>query len=67
MTYEALRSVQPVRRVCGIRTDPVCGCFDNAGGLNYGYLPSRHGSRVRELANGLRLGAVVLSQNLSGV
>jgi hypothetical protein len=51
-----------------VRTPSVgVSIMRGGGGLNYGYLPSRHGSRVRELANGLRLGAVVLSQNLSGV
>jgi hypothetical protein len=38
--------------MCGARTDPVHRCFDNSEWLNYRYLPSRHGSRVRELANG---------------
>jgi hypothetical protein len=67
MTYEAPMYVRVVRRVCSARTDPVCGCFDNPKGLNYGYLPSRRGSRVHEVANGLRLGTVVPSQDLSGV
>jgi hypothetical protein len=53
--------------MCGVRTDPVCGCFNNLEGLNYGYMPSRRGPCVRELANGLRLGTVVPNQNLSGV
>jgi hypothetical protein len=50
-----------------VHTDPVRGCFDNPEGLNYGYLPSRCGSHVRELANGLRFSTVVPSQDLSGV
>jgi hypothetical protein len=47
-------------------TDPVRGCFDNLVGLNNGHLPSGNDPRVRELANDLRLGTVVPSQDLSG-
>jgi hypothetical protein len=47
-------------------TDPVCGCFDNPEGLDRENLPSGRGSRARELANGLRLGTAVPSQDLSG-
>jgi hypothetical protein len=61
MTYEALGSVYVVRRWCVICTDTILGCFDNLEGLNYWHLSSRHGSQVRELANGLKLGTVVLS------
>jgi hypothetical protein len=39
--------------------DPTCGCFDDLEGLNNGHLPSWHGPRVHELANGLRLGTAV--------
>jgi hypothetical protein len=44
-----------------MHTDPLLRCFDNPEGLNYGYLLSWHGSRVRELANSVRLGTTVLS------
>jgi hypothetical protein len=47
-------------------TNPVHRCFDNPEGLNRGNLPSGYGSRVRELANSLRLGTVLPSQDLSG-
>jgi hypothetical protein len=50
-----------------MRTNPVRGYLDNLEGLNYGNLPSGPGSRARELANGLRPGTAVSSQNLSGV
>jgi hypothetical protein len=50
-----------------MHTDHVCGCFDNLEGLNNEHLPHRCGPRVYELANGLRLGTAVPSQNLSGV
>jgi hypothetical protein len=52
---------------CDMRTDPIYGCFNNPEGLNNRHLPSRHSPRVRELANSLRLGTVVPSQDLSGV
>jgi hypothetical protein len=58
--------VRIVKRWCGICTDPVLKCLDDPEGLNNGYLPSGHGPRVHELANGLRLGIAVLSQDLSG-
>jgi hypothetical protein len=60
-------SIRVVRRWCGMRTNPVRGYLDNLEGLNYGNLPSGPGSRARELANGLRPGTAVSSQNLSGV
>jgi hypothetical protein len=47
-------------------TDPICGCFDNPEGRNHRSLPSGCGSRVCDLANGLRLGTAVLSHDLSG-
>jgi hypothetical protein len=50
-----------------MHTDPVYGCFNNLEGLKNEHLPSRRGPRVCELANHLRLGTVVLSQDLSGV
>jgi hypothetical protein len=59
-------SIRVVRRWCGVCTDPIRGCFDNLEGLNNRYLPSRRCPQVRELANGLRLGTVVLSQDMSG-
>jgi hypothetical protein len=62
-TYEASGSVQVGRRVCGAHTYHIRGCFDNSDG----HLPSQLGSRVCELANYLRLGIVVLSQDLTGV
>jgi hypothetical protein len=46
--------------------DPVCGCFDNPERLNYRDLPGGRGSRVRELADGLRLSTTLPSQDLSG-
>jgi hypothetical protein len=49
-----------------MRTDPVHGYFDNPEGLNRGNLPSGYGSWVRELANSLRLGTALPSQDLSG-
>jgi hypothetical protein len=45
-----------------MHTDPVLWCFDNPKGLSYGDLLV---GVVPELANGLRLGTVVLSQDLS--
>jgi hypothetical protein len=50
----------------GMRADPVLTCLDDPEGLNNGYLPSGRGSRVHELANSLRLGTTVPSQDLSG-
>jgi hypothetical protein len=46
---------------------PIHGCFDNLEGLNNGHLTSQHGYQVHELANILRLGTTVLSQDLNGV
>jgi hypothetical protein len=60
-------SVRVVRRWCDACTDPIRRCFDNLEGLHNGHLLSRYGPRVHELANGLRLATVVLSQDLSGV
>jgi hypothetical protein len=50
-----------------MHTNPILWCFDNPVGLNFWVLASWCGSRVHELANGLRLGTVVPSQDLSGV
>jgi hypothetical protein len=47
--------------------DPIRGCFDNPEGLNNGNLHSGCGRRVHELANSLRPGTTVPSQDLSGV
>jgi hypothetical protein len=33
-TYEANGSIQVVRRICGVCTDPVLRCFDNPDELN---------------------------------
>jgi hypothetical protein len=57
-------SVQVLRMWCGVRTNPVLMCFDNLDGLNYEDLLV---CLVLELANGLRLGTTVPSQDLSGV
>jgi hypothetical protein len=58
--------VQVVGRWSDVRTDPIHVCFENLEGLNHGNVPSGRGSRVCELANGLRLGTTVPSQDLSG-
>jgi hypothetical protein len=58
-------SVWVVRRWCSVCTDPVRECFDNPKGLNNGHLPSRCGTRVHVLANNLRLGTKVPSQDLT--
>jgi hypothetical protein len=56
-----------VKKWYGVRTDHTLRCFDNPKGLNCGdLLASRRGSRVPELANCLRLGTAVWSQDLSG-
>jgi hypothetical protein len=49
-----------------VHTDPVRGCFDNTEGLNNVHLPSGCGPRVCDLANDLRPGTTVPSQDLSG-
>jgi hypothetical protein len=59
-------SVWAVKRWHGLRVDPVHSYFDNPEGLNNGYLPSGRGPQVHELANSLRPGTAVLSQDLSG-
>jgi hypothetical protein len=59
-------SIWIIRKWCNMRVDPILRCLDNPEGLYNGYLPSWCGPRVRELANGLRLCTVVLSQDLSG-
>jgi hypothetical protein len=59
-------SVWVVRRWCDLCADPVHGCFDNPEGLNNGYLSSGRGPQVCKLANILRLGTAVPSQDLSG-
>jgi hypothetical protein len=58
-------SVWVVIRWHCLHANPVYGCFDDPEGLNNGYLPSGRALLVRELANGLRLGTAVLSQDLS--
>jgi hypothetical protein len=52
-----------VKKWCGMRTNPVLRCFDNSEGLNCEDLTI---GVVPELANGMRLGTVVPSQDLSG-
>jgi hypothetical protein len=56
-------SLRAVEKWCGVHTDPALRCFDNLERLNYGDLLV---GVVRKLANGLRLGTIVLSQDLSG-
>jgi hypothetical protein len=60
-------SIWVVRRWCDACTDPSTGVFDNLEGLNNGHLTSQRGYQVHELANILRLGTTVLSQDLNGV
>jgi hypothetical protein len=60
-------SIWVVRTWCGVHTVPILRCFDNPEGQNNGHLHSERGPRVYELANGLRLGTAMLSQDLSGV
>jgi hypothetical protein len=59
-------SIWVVKRLHGMQADPVLRCLDDPKGLNNGHLHSGHDPQVHELANGLRLGTVVLSQDLSG-
>jgi hypothetical protein len=63
---EAPRFHLGFRRWCGECIDPILRCFNNSEALNYGDLPSQCSSQVHELANGIRLGTTVLSQDLSG-
>jgi hypothetical protein len=67
MTYEAHRIHPGCQKDMWHSMDLIRGCFDNPEGLNYVYMPSWRGSRVRDLANELRLGTVVPSQDLIGV
>jgi hypothetical protein len=53
--------VRVVRKWRGLRVDPVLRSLNDLEGLNNRYFPSGHSLRVHELANGLRLGTVVLS------
>jgi hypothetical protein len=59
-------SIKVVKKWCSVRTDPVLRCFDNLEGLNNRGMPCWCSLRVRELANGLKPGTTVMSQNLSG-
>jgi hypothetical protein len=59
-------SIRVVRRWHGLHADPVYWCFDDPEVVNNGYLPSGRSPRVHELANDLRLGTIVSSQDLSG-
>jgi hypothetical protein len=56
-------SVRVVRIWCGERTNPILKCFVNPEGLKCGDLLA---GVVHELANGLRLGIEVPSQDPSG-
>jgi hypothetical protein len=56
-------SVRDVKMWCGICTDPILRCFNNLEGLSCGDLLVGVGL---ELANSLRLGTAVLSQDLCG-
>jgi hypothetical protein len=61
-------SIRVVKMWCDVRTDPILRCFDNPEGLNcedllVGVVPELSSLK---LANSLRLGTVVLSQDLSG-
>jgi hypothetical protein len=60
-------SIWVVRRWHGLHADPVRKCFDDPEGMNNRYLPSGCSPRVHEPSNGLRLGTIVSSQDLSGV
>jgi hypothetical protein len=57
-------SIQVVRRWCVARANPVHERFDNLEGLKNEYLPSGRSARVHELANRLRLGTIVPSQDM---
>jgi hypothetical protein len=59
-------SIRVVRKWCSMCADPILSCLDDQEGLNNGHFPSGRGPRVYELANGMRLGIVVPSQDLSG-
>jgi hypothetical protein len=51
-------SIRVVKKWCGVRTNPDLRCFNNPEGLNCGDFVV---GVVPKLANGLRLGTVVLS------
>jgi hypothetical protein len=51
-------SIWVVKRLCGMHTDTVHGCFDNPERLNNSDLPSGHDPRVCDLAYRLRLGTI---------
>jgi hypothetical protein len=59
-------SIRVVRKWSGKRVDPDFKYFDSLEGLNNGHLPSGRGPRIHEITNGLRLGTIVPSQDLSG-
>jgi hypothetical protein len=59
-------SIQIVRKCPGMHTDPVLSCLDELEELNNGHLLGGRDPRVCELANSLRLGTAMLSQDLSG-
>jgi hypothetical protein len=58
--------IRVIRKWHGMCINPVLRCFDNPEGLNNGDLPSWHSFRICELANGLRIGTIMPSQDLSG-
>jgi hypothetical protein len=58
--------IRVVRKWHGLRLNRVLRCLENSEGLSNGYLPVGRGPLVHELANDMRLGTTVLSQDLSG-
>jgi hypothetical protein len=59
-------SIHIVRRWRDMHVDSILRCLDDSEGLNNGYLPSGHGPQVHEVANSMRHGTAVVSQDLSG-
>jgi hypothetical protein len=57
--------VQVVKKWHGMRTNPVLRCLDDPEELNNRNMPCGHGPQVHELANDMRLGTTVSSQDLS--
>jgi hypothetical protein len=59
-------SIRVVIRWRDLHVDPIRRCFDDPEWLNNGYLASGCDPRVRELANSMRLGTEVTSQDMCG-
>jgi hypothetical protein len=59
-------SIQVVRKWRGMCAIPILRCLDDSEWLNNRYLPSKRSPQVRELANGLRHGTAMPSQDMSG-